>query len=78
MFRRYDFKNNTFEIKQIDFSTPNTICLQGNKYFNNHFISSDCHFKYNLLTNELTILNLVLWDDEIQILKGLCLWLKVV
>lgn len=78
MFRRYDFKNNTFEISKIDFSTSNTICLIGNKYFNNQFISSDCHFKYNLQTNEIEILNLLLWDDEIQILKGLCLWLKVV
>ena len=51
MFRRYEFKNNTFEISKLDFSIPNTICLIGNKYFNNQFVSSDCHFKYNLQTN---------------------------
>lgn len=78
MFRRYDFKFNSFEISKIDFSISNTICLIGNKYFNNQFIPSDCYFKYNLNTNEIEILNLPLLDNEIQILKGLCLWLKVV
>lgn len=78
MFRRYEFKNNTFEISKVDFSISNTICLIGNKYFNNQFVSSDCHFKYNLQTNEIEILNLVLWNEELEILKGLCLWLKLV
>ena len=45
MFRRYEFKNNTFEISKLDFSIPNTICLIGNKYFNNQFVYSDGHFK---------------------------------
>lgn len=67
MKRKYQFKKSTFQISLIDFTIPNEIKLTDST--NNDRLR---FFKYNISTDEISILDLILEDNEIELLVEVC------